>query len=183
MKIWKILKGFVNVVVVIAVLGFLFVVCLQRFTNNRMSFFNYRLFTVVSGSMEPKYKVGDVLIAKEKDPKDVKVGDSISYLGSIGQFQNKVITHEVVKIEKDKDGKYLFHTKGISNLVEDPLVSEDQYYGVVIYKCVILSFIYRIVGTPIGMLLFIIVPIFYIIGSEVIATFLEKEEEKRKKAK
>lgn len=181
-RVFNIIKSIINVVIVVFVLCFVLIVCLQRFSNNRISFFNYRLFTVVSGSMEPMYEIGDVLIAKEKDPATIKVGDTISYLGSIGQFNDKVITHRVVNIEK-KDGKYLFHTKGDANLIEDPIVSEDKLYGVVIYKTLLLSNVYRIVGTTTGMFIFVIIPIFYIIGSEFISFLLEKEEARRNKAK
>ena len=47
----------------------------------------------------------------------------------------------------------------------------------------ILSLVYRIVGTKIGFYLCIIIPILFIIGSEMIATLLEKEEERRAKLK
>ncbi|MDO4996555.1 MAG: signal peptidase I [Bacilli bacterium] len=179
-KAFKIVKSIINFVVIVGVVLFVFIVCLQRFSNNRVSFFNYRLFTVVSGSMEPEYEIGDVLIAKEKDPATIKVGDTISYLGTIGQFNDKVITHRVVNIERDKDGKYLFHTKGDANLIEDPIVSQDKLYGVVIYKTIILSNIYRVVGTSIGMFVFVVLPILYIIGSEFISFLVEKEDERRK---
>ena len=182
-KLFNIIKSIFNIIIVILVLSFVLIVCLQRFSNNRISFFNYRMFTVVSGSMEPMYEIGDVLIAKEKDSNTIKVGDTISYLGSIGQFTDKVITHRVVDIEIDEDGKRLFHTKGIANLVEDPIVKEDQLYGVVIYKSIILSNVYRIVGTTWGMFIFVIIPIFYIIGSEFLSILLEKEEERRNKVK
>ncbi len=56
-----------------------------------------------------------------------------------------------------------------------------QLYGVVIYKTIILSIIYRIVGTTIGFYLFIILPLLFIIGSEILSTMLNKEEERRKK--
>lgn len=178
-KIFKVLKGILNIFIVIFILAFVFIVCLQRFSDNKMSFFNYRLFTVVSGSMEPRYKVGDVLVAKEKKVEDVKVGDTISYLGTVAQFKGKVITHQVVNITKDEKGKYLFHTKGIANLIEDPVVKEDQYYGVVIFKCQILSFIYKVISTSTGMFIFVVLPILYIIGSEFISTMVEKEEKRR----
>ena len=83
LKIFRIFKSILNFIIVVGVLLFVFIVCLQRFSNNRLSFFNYRMFTVVSGSMEPEYEIGDVLIAKEKDPKTIRVGDTISYLGTI----------------------------------------------------------------------------------------------------
>ena len=179
-KLLRILKIVLNVIVTIFVILFFVVLCLQRFSNNRLSFFDYRMFTVISGSMEPKYVIGDVLISKNIDPSDVKVGDTISYLGKEGTFVNKVVTHEVVDIEKDADGKYYFHTKGLANVIEDPIVYEDQLYGKVIYKSVILSFIYKIISTNIGLFLFIVIPILYIIGSEILSAMLEKEERRRK---
>ena len=161
---------------------FILMVCLQRFSNNRISIFNFRLFTVISGSMEPKYKIGDVLVAVETDPKDIKVGDAISYLGTRGSFKDKVITHEVIKIEQDKQGKRYFHSKGLANAIEDPIVEESQLYGVVKYKVKTLSLIYKVVGTPIGFIIFVVVPILYTIGSEMLTSLLEKEERRRNKA-
>ena len=98
-------------------------------------------------------------------------------------LKDKVVTHQVMSIEKDDAGKYYFHTKGICEncLVEDPVVEESQVYGVVKYKVKTLSFIYKVVGTKVGLFFFIILPLFYIIGSEIIYTLLEKEEERRKK--
>lgn len=182
-KIGKILLTILRVVVGVALAAFVLVVCLQRFSNNKISFFNYRMFTVVSQSMTPQYDIGDVLISKETKPSKIEEGDVISYLGSYGDFSGKVITHRVVGVEKRADGKYYFRTKGDANIVEDPIVMEDQLYGVVVYKSVILSLVYRIVGTKIGFYLFIIIPILFVIGSEMITTLLEKEEERRKKLK
>lgn len=180
-KIFKIIMRIIRICAVILLLGFVLVVCMQRFSNNRMSFFKYRMFTVVSGSMEPKYKIGDVLISKEVDPSTIKVGDTISYLGVRGDFRDKVITHQVIGIEKDSNGDRIFRARGLNNLVEDPEVMEEQLYGVVIYKVLILSFLYRIVSTNIGFYAFIIIPLMYIIGYEIISVLLKKEEQKRMK--
>lgn len=177
-KAFKISMIILKVLLFIVLVGFILSVCLQRFSNNKLSIFNYRMFTVISGSMEPKYKIGDVLIAKEVKPETLKVGDTISYLGRLGSFKDKVVTHQVTKIEK-VDGKFVFHTKGLTNIVEDPIVGEDQLYGKVVHKCFIISLIYKIVSTNVGFYLFIIIPILYIISSEIIATLLDKEEKKR----
>lgn len=180
-KIFKIIKCIINTIIVFAVLSFVLIVCLQRFSDNKISFLNYRIFTVVTGSMEPKYKIGDVLIAKEKDPSEIKIGDAISYLAEKGEIKNHVVTHEVVNITKDENGDYLFHSKGIVNLVEDPVVHQDRIYGVVVYKTKLLSSVRKIISTDIGMLLFIVIPILYIIITEMIATLIEKEEKRREK--
>lgn len=180
-KLFKIIKGIINAVLIVFCLLFVLVVCLQRFSNNKISFFDYRMFTVASGSMEPKYNVGDVLIAKKVNPEEIKVGDAISYLGKKGNFNGMIITHEVIEVEKDSAGQYIYHTKGLTNIVEDPVVNYDQVYGKIVHKATILSFIYAVVGTKYGIFLFIVIPLFYIIGSELLSFMLAKEEEKRNK--
>ena len=180
-KIFRIITSIIRMLVVVIMVGFILVVCLQRFSGNKISFFNYRMFTVISGSMSPKYEIGDVLISKEVDPSEIKVGDTISYYGERGDVKDKVITHQVTKVVKDENGKYRFRAKGLTNLIEDPTIFEHQLYGVVIYKSVILSIIYRIVATRIGFYLFIIIPFMFIIGSEIVSTLLAKEEKRRQK--
>ena len=176
-KIFKITKMVLNILVGTFLVLFLLIVCLQRFSGNKISIFNYRMFTVASGSMVPKYEVGDVLISKETKPSNIRVGDTISYLGEKGDFKNKVITHEVISIE-EINGKIAFHTKGLANIIEDPVVYEDQVYGVVIHRSIILSSIYKLVATKYGILI-IIIPVLYIVGSEMLSYLLEKEDKKR----
>lgn len=178
-KIGKIIKTIFNIIITVFVLLFLLIVCLQRFSNNEITFLGYRMFSVASSSMAPDYNIGDVLIVKKTEPDEIKVGDSISYYGKVGSFAGKVITHQVIKIDKDIEGNLVFHTKGISNLVEDPLVYADQIYGVVAHRSRVLSFIYKTVNTKYGMFIFIVIPIFYIIGSEMLAFLLEREEKRR----
>lgn len=182
-KILKIIIKTLKIFCYILFFCFIISVCLQRFSKNEISIFNYRMFTVASGSMEPKYKIGDVLFSKNIEASKVKIGDSITYLGKTGTVKDKVITHEVVKIDKDENNKYIFHTKGLTNLVEDPIVYEDQVYGIVIYKTIILSLVYKIISTPVGFYAFIIIPIMYIIGSEIIALAIERKEKELKRKK
>lgn len=180
-KAFQMVKKIFDIVVGVFIVLFLLVVLLQRFSNNKLSFFNFRIFTVVSGSMEPKYNIGDVLISKDVEADQIKVGDVISYFGQSGSFADKVVTHEVVSIEMDANGKRIYHTKGLVNVIEDPIVYEDQVFGVVKYKSILLSLIYKVVGKPWGMFVFVVLPMIYIIGSEILGFMLEKEEEKRAK--
>ena len=182
-KIIKIIGKGLKIFCYVLFVCFIISVCLQRFSKNEISIFNYRMFTVASGSMEPKYMIGDVFFSKDVEASKVKVGDAITYLGKTGDVANKVITHEVVKIEKDNNGKYIFHTKGLTNLIEDPIVYEEQLYGIVIHKAFLLSIVYKIISTPVGFYAFIIIPIMFIIGSEIIATAIERKEEELKRRK
>ena len=60
---------------------------------------------------------------------------------------------------------------------------EDQLYGVVVYKTKILSLIYKIIATPVGFILFVLIPITVTIGTEIIESKMEKIEKSKKKIK
>lgn len=181
-KVFKICFTIVKVIFVIFILAFVAVVYLQRISDNKVSLGGYRMFTVISKSMEPKYTIGDVLFSKEVPYSSIKIHDDISYLGKSGDVRDKIVTHRVEGIEKDESGKYLFRAKGIANLIEDPIVSEEQVYGIVVHKSGLLTMFSRITSSNIGMFICIIIPILSVLTYEAVVTLLEQEEKKRSKA-
>lgn len=134
--IWSI---FVKILT-IAIIFICIIIVVQKVTNNAESFLGFRIFRVQTGSMIPKYQVGDVILVKEVDPQKIQIGDDVTYEGETGSMQGLLVTHRVIDIE-EVDGKRVFHTKGIANNQEDPVVSEDQINGVVQTKMYILSLI------------------------------------------
>lgn len=74
--------------------------------------FGYQSLAVLSGSMEPKMKVGSIVLAKETDVKDIAIGDVITYRLS----EHTMVTHRVTGIDKEKKE---FTTKGDANNSED----------------------------------------------------------------
>lgn len=134
--IWNI---FVKILT-IAIIFICIIIVVQKVTNNAESFLGFRIFRVQTGSMIPKYQVGDVILVKEVDPQKIQIGDDVTYKGETGSMQGLLVTHRVIDIE-EVDGKRVFHTKGIANNQEDPVVSEDQINGVVQTKMYILSLI------------------------------------------
>ena len=46
--------------------------------------FGLQVFTILSGSMEPKYPVGSLIYVKSVDPLQVKEGDVIAEVGETG---------------------------------------------------------------------------------------------------
>ena len=55
-KIWHVIKSLLNIVITLFIVLFLIVVCLQRFSNNRLSFFNYRMFDRICFSFFPQIR-------------------------------------------------------------------------------------------------------------------------------
>lgn len=179
-KLYKrIFKG-IRIFIIVVIIMFASFICLQRFTNNEFSIFGYRLFSVATGSMAPMYNVGDVLLVREADTSTLTIGDDITYMGNVSSYKDKLVTHRIIEIEI-KNGKKFFHTKGIASVSEDPLVSEEQVLGKVHKKLKLLSSLHLFIKTPGGFLLCVVLPILFLIGSEIIQTMLENYEIKRNK--
>lgn len=96
--------------------------------NETPCFFGIKTFVIVSGSMQPDLMIGDIVIVKNCDKKDINVGDIISYRS--GQ---SVITHRIVEFI-ESDGQTGYITKGDNNNVKDNVVVkfediEGKYIG------------------------------------------------------
>ena len=157
-EIFRVIAAIVKFILWIIVIGLLAITLTQRLTNNEKSIAGFRLFSVVTKSMVPEYNVGDAIFVKHTEPEKLEVGDDVSYLGKEGSFKDKVITHRIIKKEKNKEGTYTFQTKGIANEAPDPEINESQIYGKVIYKTKTISYINGIIGNLYGMYFVIIVP-------------------------
>jgi signal peptidase len=89
--------------------------------------------TVLTGSMEPTYPPGTLIIVKPIDAQDVRIGDPITY--QIESGKEAVVTHRVIATTSSSDGTLSFITKGDNNGVADanPVIPE-QLRGKVWYS-------------------------------------------------
>lgn len=176
-KALKIIGNILYSILFLIVVLMLIIVIIQRTSNNSISIGGYRIFAVATGSMVPKYEVGDVLISKEIEPSEIKVGDTVVYKGEVGGFKDKFVTHQIQSINKQEDGTYKFTTKGISNIEADPEISETQVYGKIIYKVKTLSLISKLISNVYVFYFFVFVPIAIIIYKQIRNLIREDEEE------
>ena len=167
MKIIKSIISLVKSVLTIVIVGIVAIILVQRFSNNNMSVAGYRIFTVLTGSMVPKYLVGDVLLVREVEPTEIQIEDDVTYMGKVGTFADKIVTHQVIGIEAAENGTLNFRTKGIANDSEDPIVNETQIYGVVQMRLPIITKLNGIVNNMYGMYFLIIIPLAVIMFSEM----------------
>ena len=180
MKILKVLKVIYSIfrtLLAIVLIALLAIVLTQRFTDNRMAIAGIRIFTVVTESMVPEYQVGDAILVITTKPEELQVGDDITYLGLKDTFADKIVTHRIVEIGKNKDESYKITTKGIANDKEDPTINETQVYGKVVYKIKSISYINGIIGNLYGMYFVIVVPMAIMIFVEYINYKKDKKKE------
>lgn len=166
-KFLKVFFKIIKVILTIFIVILASVIIVQRVSNNKLSIGGIQIFTIISESMVPKYQIGDMLVAEKVAAKDLKVGDDLVYIGKVGDFKDKIVTHQIINIG-EKDGKYEFITKGIANDVEDPIVNEDQIYGKVIYKSLILSWCSKLINNLYGFYFVIFVPMVILIFIDVL---------------
>lgn len=176
-KILNIIYNIGYTLLTILVVAILMVVILQRVSNNTFSLGGFKIFNILTGSMLPKYEVGDILISKDIAPSEIQIGDDIVYLGNSGTFAGKTVTHQVISIE-DENGTYKFHTKGIANTEEDPLVSEEQVRGKIVYKIRTLSYISKLINNLYSFYFVIFIPIAILIFLEIKRLVIDVRETK-----
>lgn len=176
-KVLKILMMIIKAIVSFFIIIVISIIFIQRISDNKLTLGGYSIYTIITESMVPKYNIGDMVIAKKISSTELKENDDIVYLGKESDFAGKIVTHQIIKID-NKDGKIYFHTKGIANDIEDPLIESDQILGKVVMKSTILSFISKIVNNPYGFYFVIFVPFAILLVMEIIDFIEEKKEQK-----
>lgn len=122
--------------------------------NEVPSFFGWKPFIVLSGSMETQIMTGDVAVVKEVDTAILKEGDVIAFKDG-----EVVITHRIERIEQ-VDGQTRYITKGDNNNTEDKgYVLPEQVEGLYQFRVARLGNLAMFIQTPIGMVVCISIPL------------------------
>lgn len=103
--------------------------------SQKTDILGYRLYLIMSGSMEPTIHVKDAIITKQID--EPQNGDVIAF-----ENGNMITVHRIIKVYTEGDNR-LYQTKGDNNNADDPgLVQKSQIKGKVQF---ILPFVGRTV--------------------------------------
>lgn len=139
------------------------------------NFMGYKPFIVLSGSMEPEFYPGDLVLVREVQPESLQVGDIISFREGMS-----VVTHRVKDIiEEDNQRKFV--TKGDNNNVEDRIaVIESQLEGRYLLKVPGLGNFAMFMQTPLGMMIFIALPLTAFILYDILRRFFQERREGRR---
>ncbi len=96
--------------------------------------FGIHMFSVLSGSMEPAYHVGDLIYAVPTEPDAIQKDDVISFLLN---DDGMVATHRVIEIDREN---HHFYTKGDANEIPDGSpVHFNNVVGVVRFRIPLLG--------------------------------------------
>lgn len=104
----------------------------------------------MSGSADDHIEVGDLIFTVRPETNRLKAGDIISYMDG-----NIAVTHRIIEVQTNSDGKRSFVTKGDANNTEDPAVSEDAVFGIYKGRIPRLGDFAMFLQKPLGMAVFI----------------------------
>ncbi|HVI39447.1 MAG TPA: signal peptidase I, partial [Anaerovoracaceae bacterium] len=145
--------------------------------NKVPSFLGYKPFIVLSGSMEPAIFPGDLIITKNIDPKEIKVGDIITFRAD----ETAAVSHRVTEITTE--GGLFFHTKGDANIGADSgVVSPGSIEGTYLLRIGKLGNLALFLQTPIGLLIFVIIPLCLFIVYDIVSRKFRSKGEKSREA-
>ena len=181
----KTLKTLINILIIIIMLPILFisvVILINSYINpNEVpSFFGWKPFIVLSGSMESEIYPGDIAVVKEIDSDDLKINDVIAF-----RQEDIVITHRIIEII-DNNGEKQFITKGDNNNEKDQFpVNLEDIEGVFQFKIRGIGNFAMFLQTPTGMVICLSIPLAILIIMQFLGARQDKkisiENEKRKK--
>lgn len=107
--------------------------------------FGFTPYAVLSGSMTPVYRIGDLVYVKETDFEDIEIGDVITF---VADSNLTVVTHRVTEIDEDN---LSFTTKGDANSSEDASpVAYENVLGVVKFSIPKLGYVSNYISTKSG---------------------------------
>lgn len=140
--------------------------------NDLTTIKGYAILEVVSGSMEPTIKIGDIIVIDTHSPK-YEINDIITFYDINGSF----VTHRIVDV---KGGKTI--TKGDNNNSVDQDMDIDYIVGKYMFKIPFLGAFLNIFRNPLylGLILIIGILFCYLIstdknGKPIVKTKKKKE--------
>ena len=141
----------------------------------------YKLFVVISGSMEPTIKTGSIVVVAPE--KNYQKGDIITF--SNPTRTQETITHRIYEV-KTAIASFSFLTKGDANNAPDMTpIPQAKVLGKTILAIPFLGYPVNFAKTQLGLIVLIIIPSVIIVYNEILnikkeALRLIKERKKRK---
>ncbi|MDR7086716.1 signal peptidase [Aeromicrobium panaciterrae] len=97
-------------------------------------------YSILTGSMQPKYPPGTLVVVKPIDTEDIAIGKVVTYQLKSGK--PTVVTHRVVGMIQSPDGTLRFRTQGDANDAPDrELVRPVQVKGALWYDVPYLGYV------------------------------------------
>lgn len=178
MKIWRFIWNTVSTVLIV-VLALITVFNLVSFVKRKTTgdvcptVLGVGVAVVISGSMEPNIRVDDLVVIVETN--DYTLRDVVVYEG-----KNYPVTHRIVSMRTDEDGKVWVTTQGDANNTDDGELPIEQIRGEVVCVLPGAGRIQEFLQSPLGMLTLTFVAV-VIVGAVELSQALRHNRYRRRR--
>lgn len=133
----------------------------------------YKIMLVLSGSMRPVLEPGDMIVSRVVDAATLKEGDIVTFRPS----KDMLVTHRITG--KKEDGSFI--TKGDANNTEDSDMRVDgtNIIAKYLFRIPKGGYVSKFLKTPIGLIIFILLPVGILAGGEIKNIFKELDDDEK----
>ena len=136
----------------------------------------YSGMLVLSESMQDAIPKGSFILTRAVEPEELQVGDDITFMVN----PTTSVTHRIVDIHLQADGRPIIRTQGVNNPVPDTPVANENIVGKVVYHSLLLGLLAKGVSDNWPLLLFLLV-LWGALGKFLAYTITSRNEGRRLK--
>ena len=134
-------------------------------------FAGWHLDAVLSGSMEPTIPTGGLVVLGPVSAAEVHVGDIIAY-----NKGNVEVCHRVISVEEGQPARFI--TKGDANKAPDGTpVAPEELTGKLALSIPLAGYVTQFMKTPLGLFLTILLPLLFLVGTELKKLIFDDKED------
>lgn len=170
-KLLKVLSSIVFAFLVLIILLIIFYIARINYLakNDRLGDIHINFYTILTQSMHPTIKAGDVVITYKHDDNKYNKGDIITFVSNANGGIN--ITHRIDKVY-DKNTVPRYKTKGDNNNAPDNEIVEGKYVlGKVFLTLPKVGYIQQFLVSKTGWIIAIVLPAMGIIIYDILKLF------------
>ena len=170
-RIMKIISSAIFVVLVLLIILIVFYIVRVNFlaSNDKLGEVKINFYTILTQSMYPTIKAGDVVITYKEDNNKYNDGDVITFVSE--QNGGITITHRVDEVYNVNDS-YSYKTKGDNNNAPDnEITSGDNVLGKVVVKIPKVGYIQQFLVSKTGWIVAVVLPCLGIVIYDILKLF------------
>ena len=161
--------GTILCIILIPILIINVTLIVKSYTNKEAvpDFGGYFPLIVLTDSMLPEIKAGDLIICNTTEAEEVQVGDVISFFDPAGNGTS-IVTHRVIEV-LNEGGELQFRTRGDNNNTDDKLpVDAEDLVGVYRSRIPAAGNVALFMQTTTGLIVCVVLPILLLVGYDIV---------------
>lgn len=167
-RILKIISSAIFVILILLICLIVFYILRVNFlaSNDRLGEVKINFYTILTQSMYPTIKAGDVVITYKNDLNEYNKGDVITFVSKANG--GITVTHRIADTFLVDDG-FSYQTKGDNNNAEDrEMIAGDDVLGKVVLKIPKAGYIQQFLVSKTGWIVVVLLPCLGIIIYDII---------------